>query len=172
MPFASRKMATAGGRPAVKPVNVTEQHVNVPQARQVQTSSHAMVHAAAASEPEGFQWGADMKNLGIAVGVGALLYVLPSPSGVTAQAWHLLAIFVGTIIGIITQPLPLGAVAMIGLGVSMVSGTLNFAQAFMAFSSQIPCAPLTLPDSRQTWSRWIVFCLCPRYPVVVRAMCA
>ena len=36
------------------------------------------------------------------------------------------------------QPLPLGATAMIGLGVSMVTGLLPFAAAFSAFSSEIP----------------------------------
>jgi len=54
------------------------------------------------------------------------------------KAWHLLAVFVGTIVGIITQPLPLGAVAMIGLGVAMCTGLLTFAAAFSAFASEIP----------------------------------
>lgn len=82
-----------------------------------------------------------MKNLGISVAAGLLVYLAPTPEGVTAQAWKLLAVFVSTIIGIITQPLPLGAVAMLGLGAAMITKTLTFAQAFSAFSSQIPCAP-------------------------------
>ena len=56
----------------------------------------------------------------------------------TTQAWNLLAVFVATIVGIITNPLPLGAVAMIGLGVSMTTGLLPFSAAFSAFSSEIP----------------------------------
>ena len=48
-----------------------------------------------------------------------MLWVLPAPAGVTAKAWHLFALFVGTITGIITTPLPLGAVAMIGLAAAM-----------------------------------------------------
>ena len=56
------------------------------------------------------------------------------------QAWHLLAIFVGTIVGIVTQPLPLGAVAMIGLGAAQLTKVLTFSQAFSAFASEIPCA--------------------------------
>ena len=36
------------------------------------------------------------------------------------------------------QPLPLGAIAMIGLGGAMMTNTLTFAQAFSAFSSEIP----------------------------------
>ena len=82
-----------------------------------------------------------MKNLGISVGIGALIWFIPPPVGVTMQAWHLLAVFIGTIVGIITKPLPLGAVAMLGLGTSMLTKTLTFTQAFSAFSSEIPCAP-------------------------------
>ncbi|KAK9803679.1 hypothetical protein WJX72_011415 [[Myrmecia] bisecta] len=79
-----------------------------------------------------------MKNLAISVGVGVLVWFLPSPAGVSAQAWHLLAIFLSTIVGIITTPLPLGAVAMLGLATTMLTKTLTFPQAFSAFASEIP----------------------------------
>jgi len=39
---------------------------------------------------------------------------------------------------LILQPLPLGATALIGLGVSMVTGLLPFSAAFSAFASEIP----------------------------------
>ncbi len=61
-----------------------------------------------------------------------------SKAGVTAQAWHLLAIFLATIVGIITQPLPLGAVAVLGLGATMLTKVLTFGAAFSAFASEIP----------------------------------
>ena len=79
-----------------------------------------------------------MKNLGISAGVGAAVWLLPAPVGVTLQAWRLLAIFLATIVGIITKPMPLGAVAMLGLGASMLTGTLTFPVAFAAFASEIP----------------------------------
>lgn len=79
-----------------------------------------------------------MKNLAISVGVAAVTWFLPAPTGVNADAWHLLAIFLGTIVGIITKPLPLGAVAMLGLGASMVTNVLTFPAAFSAFASEIP----------------------------------
>ncbi len=87
---------------------------------------------------EPFKWGAKMKELSIAVGLGAILWFVPPPTGVSSQAWHLLAIFISTIVGIITQPLPLGAVAMLGLGATMLTKTLTFAQAFSAFANEIP----------------------------------
>jgi hypothetical protein len=40
--------------------------------------------------------------------------------------------------GIITTPLPLGAVAMLGLGGAMLTKTLTFAEAFSAFATEIP----------------------------------
>lgn len=79
-----------------------------------------------------------MKNLGISVALAAIVWLIPPPSGVTLKAWHLLAIFLGTIVGIITKPLPLGAVAMMGLAATMLTQTLTFAQAFSAFASEIP----------------------------------
>jgi di/tricarboxylate transporter len=66
------------------------------------------------------------------------LWFIPAPAGVTTKAWHLLAIFVSTIAGIITGPLPLGAVAMLGLGAAMLTKTMTFAAAFSAFASEIP----------------------------------
>ena len=34
---------------------------------------------------------------------GLIIWLIPAPVGVTAKAWHLLAVFVGTIVGIITN---------------------------------------------------------------------
>ena len=101
------------------------------------TASATPVPAVQAAAPA--EWkGAKLKPLGYSVLAGLIIWLIPAPAGVTAQAWHLLAVFVGTIVGIITNPLPLGATAMIGLGVSMVTGLLPFAAAFSAFSSEIP----------------------------------
>ena len=94
---------------------------------------------AAASEPVKKEWkGANLKTLGAAVAIGAAIYFSPPPAGVDVKAWHLLGVFVGTIVGIITAPLPLGAVALMGLCAGMMTKTLTFAQAFSAFSSAIP----------------------------------
>lgn len=95
--------------------------------------------AAAPSAPE-YTWkGAKLKPLAITIGVGLLFHLLvPCPAGLNPKAWHLLAIFLSTITGIITGPLPLGAVALLALGVTMLTGTLTFAQAFGAMGSEIP----------------------------------
>ncbi|XP_050368050.1 dicarboxylate transporter 1, chloroplastic [Argentina anserina] len=82
--------------------------------------------------------GAAMKPLIASIATGVILWFVPTPAGVTKNAWQLLAIFLATIVGIITQPLPLGAVALLGLGASVLTKTLTFAAAFSAFGDPIP----------------------------------
>ncbi|KAI4322097.1 hypothetical protein L6164_021818 [Bauhinia variegata] len=82
--------------------------------------------------------GAAMTPLLASIATGAILWFVPVPTGVSKNAWQLLAIFLGTIVGIITQPIPLGAVAILGLGVSVLTKTLTFAAAFSGFGDPIP----------------------------------
>lgn len=99
------------------------------------SSSAAAVVPAPASQP----WqGAAIKPLIASIATGIILWFVPVPSGVSRNAWQLLAIFLATIVGIITQPLPLGAVALLGLGASVLTKTLTFAAAFSAFADPIP----------------------------------
>lgn len=50
---------------------------------------------------------------------------------------HLFAIFVTTIVGIILKALPMGAVAMIGIAVTALSGTLSIADSISGFSDVV-----------------------------------
>ncbi|HEY3400420.1 MAG TPA: anion permease [Geothrix sp.] len=50
---------------------------------------------------------------------------------------HLFAIFVTTIVGIILKALPMGAVAMIGIAVTALSGTLGIADSMSGFSDVV-----------------------------------
>mmetsp|Transcript_24210 Transcript_24210/g.46013 ORF Transcript_24210/g.46013 Transcript_24210/m.46013 type:complete len:694 (-) Transcript_24210:297-2378(-) len=70
--------------------------------------------------------------------VGALTWHLPHSAAVSDQGWHLVAIFLATTSGLILQPLPLGAVALLGLLTTLVTNTLTFSQAFGVFSSPVP----------------------------------
>eukprot|EP00798_Chlamydomonas_sp_ICE-L_P016682 gene16682-22941_t len=111
-----------------------------PATKSVARKQVVVAASAAVSPPadKPFVWGANMKNLGISVGIAVLIWFVPPPVGVSLKAWHLLSVFVGTIVGIITTPLPLGAVAVLGLGAAMMTKVLTFAEAFSAFSSEIP----------------------------------
>ncbi|KAJ4970014.1 hypothetical protein NE237_003113 [Protea cynaroides] len=92
-----------------------------------------------AAVPSSPPWqGASMKPLMASIATGVILWFVPVPAGVSRNAWQLLAIFLATIVGIITQPLPLGAVALMGLGACVLTKTLTFAAAFSAFGDPIP----------------------------------
>lgn len=69
--------------------------------------------------------------------VGATFALISPPVGVTSQAWYLAAIFLATVIGIILKPLPMGVIALLGLTLATVTGTLSFAEAFSGFSNDI-----------------------------------
>jgi len=66
---------------------------------------------------------------------GLVIWFTPPPDGVEIQAWHLLAIFVATIAGIIAKPLPMGAVAMLGITATAVTGTLTIQEALSGFGN-------------------------------------
>jgi DASS family divalent anion:Na+ symporter len=74
---------------------------------------------------------------GIPIGLATLIWLLPPPQGVTTQAWHLFAIFVATIVGIMLEPLPMGAVAIAGITASIVSRTLTVSAALSGFSNGV-----------------------------------
>ena len=79
----------------------------------------------------------DLRNGLIAVVIGLILWFLPAPAGLKPQAWHLLAIFVATIIGFILQPLPIGAIAFISLSIAGLTKTLTPAEALNGFGQSI-----------------------------------
>jgi DASS family divalent anion:Na+ symporter len=73
--------------------------------------------------------------LGAVFLLGVVLWWIPPPSGVQPPAWHLLAIFVGTIVGIIMKPLPMGAIALFGIAATALTGTLSINQALSGFGN-------------------------------------
>ncbi|MDA2930768.1 anion permease [Acidobacteria bacterium AH-259-O06] len=69
--------------------------------------------------------------------VGAVIWFLPPPEGVDPKAWHLLAIFIATIVGIMVKPLPMGAVAITGVATTVLTGTLSIEEALSGFSHRV-----------------------------------
>lgn len=74
---------------------------------------------------------------GIPLLVGVLFWFSPEPTGVKPEAWHLFAIFVATILGVVLKPFPMGAVSIFGLMVASATQTLTFAEAFSGFSNDV-----------------------------------
>jgi len=58
------------------------------------------------------------------------------PAGIPIAGWHILAIFIGTILGCITQPLPIGAVAIIGMTISVLLGVVSMDDAATGFGNK------------------------------------
>ncbi|MCP4583107.1 MAG: anion permease [candidate division Zixibacteria bacterium] len=69
--------------------------------------------------------------------IALAIWLIPPPDGVTMEAWHLLAIFVGTIIGIILEPLPMGAIAVCGIAAVTLTHTLSLKDALSGFSHSV-----------------------------------
>ena len=71
------------------------------------------------------------------IAVGAAIWFCPHPQAVSAQAWHLFAI------GLILQPIPIGAIAFIGVTVAVLTKVLKPADALGGFGNT---------------TIWLIFC--------------
>ncbi len=88
--------------------------------------------------------------------VGVAIWFIPPPEGVDIKAWQLLAIFVATIVGIVAKPLPMGAVAVLGVMATALTGTLTIRESLSGFGNSVICSSLSLSSSlgalsKQVW---------------------
>lgn len=59
----------------------------------------------------------------IAIMVALIIwFVIPVPAGVKDNAWHLFALFVGTIVAIIGKALPIGAISILAITLVALTG--------------------------------------------------
>jgi divalent anion:Na+ symporter, DASS family len=64
--------------------------------------------------------------MAVAVAIGLLIwFVVPVPEGVTPDAWHLLALFVGTIAAIIGKAMPIGALSVLAIALVALTGVTS-----------------------------------------------
>lgn len=70
----------------------------------------------------------------LTIGIVIVLWLIPVPEGLKPEAWHLFAIFLGTVVGFILQPIELGTIALIALVLCALTGTMKFSQVLTAFS--------------------------------------
>ncbi len=66
--------------------------------------------------------------------LGVILWFCPVPEGLTDNAWQMMVIFVVTVLSLILAPLPLGAMALMGLSASTVLGVLPIKTALTGFA--------------------------------------
>ena len=69
--------------------------------------------------------------------VGILIWFCPHTSEIPEKAWHMLAIFVATILGIILKPFPIGAMAILSIAVATLTKTLSLEETLAGFQSSI-----------------------------------
>jgi len=63
------------------------------------------------------------------------LWLVPIPEGLTAQAWHLFAIFAAAIFSVIVTAFPLLTAAMLAAAAAVLTGTIAPAKAFAGFAN-------------------------------------
>ncbi|MBP2665194.1 MAG: anion transporter family protein [Firmicutes bacterium] len=71
----------------------------------------------------------------IIIGVGVIIWLIPVPTGVKPIAWHTLAIFIATIVGLILSPIPIGAFSLLSLCVAALLKVATMNDLLVGFSS-------------------------------------
>ena len=71
----------------------------------------------------------------VTLAVGAALWFCPVPAGLEEKAWHMFAIFAATIVGLIIKPAPMGAVAIMAITASVLTGTVGLKDSLSGFSN-------------------------------------
>lgn len=71
----------------------------------------------------------------VIIGLAIWLLTPFKPVGIPVAGWHMLAIFVATIIGCITQPLPIGATALLGMTVTVLLRIVDIDTATAGFGN-------------------------------------
>ncbi len=70
--------------------------------------------------------------LGLLV-LGTVIWFLPVPKGLDPQAWHLFAIFITTIVGVIANVSSIFVLSITALAVTILTGTLEAGDAYSGF---------------------------------------
>ena len=64
-------------------------------------------------------------------------WYMPISEAISENAWHLLIIFIATIIGIILNPLPMGVIALLSILACILTKTLSLSECLSGFSDSI-----------------------------------
>ena len=71
---------------------------------------------------------------GIVLAVAGGILLIPVPSGITPESWHLLAIFAATIMGSIVRPIPGAAVVLLGITALPVFKVLTIQESLTGYA--------------------------------------
>jgi DASS family divalent anion:Na+ symporter len=73
----------------------------------------------------------------VVLGTAGLILALPSPAGITAVSWRLLAIFMATIVGSIVRPVPASSIVLFGVCAIALTGTMTPVDALKGYADPI-----------------------------------
>ena len=73
----------------------------------------------------------------IVLASAVLVLALPTPDGISAESWHLFAIFTATIVGSIVRPVPAGAVVFLGVTAIALTKTLPAREALAGYADPL-----------------------------------
>jgi DASS family divalent anion:Na+ symporter len=73
------------------------------------------------------------RALPFAIAIG--IWLAPVPAGLTAQAWHLFAVFVAAIASVLVGAFPLLTASLIAVAAVVLTGTIDAAKAFSGFAN-------------------------------------
>jgi DASS family divalent anion:Na+ symporter len=68
------------------------------------------------------------------------IWFSPVPAGLTAQAWHLFAVFVSAIVSVLLGVFPLLTSTMLAAGAVVLTNTISAAKAFAGFANTACCS--------------------------------
>src|SRR5215472_1753575 len=71
--------------------------------------------------------------LSFAIAIG--IWFAPIPAGLTAEAWHLFAVFAAAIFSVIVNAFPLLTASLLAVGTVVLTGTVDPAKAFAGFAN-------------------------------------
>ncbi len=67
--------------------------------------------------------------------LGCVIWLSPHAPEVSEKGWHLLAVFIATIFGIILRPIAMGGVALIAIAVATTLGAMTMGEALSGFGN-------------------------------------
>ncbi len=71
------------------------------------------------------------------ISLSIIAWYLPISEAISENAWHLLIIFIATIISIILNPLPMGVIALLSIIACVLTNTLSLSECLSGFSDSI-----------------------------------
>ena len=69
--------------------------------------------------------------------IGVVAWKIPEPQGISTQGWHLLILFVLTIVGVVVKPFPMGAIAFLSMAIGCLTHVFTMAECLDVYGKPI-----------------------------------